>query len=191
MNMTKKQNELNTEKLWEESWAYIKTIVDVAREPFLILDKNLCVMTANESFYRTFHVDQIDTENKLVYELGNGQWNIPSLRRLLEDILPRHTFFKGFEVNHEFPIVGHKIMMLNARQIFRKDTPVEHFPPIILLAMEDITEMMTVAEKFVKHTSDFESTIIERTNSLESNIKELRKEMGAIISTRSLSHKTV
>lgn len=165
------------QRLWEESWTYIKTVVDTAREPFLILDKNLRVMVANESFYRTFHVDQVDTENKLVYKLGNGQWDIPSLRRLLEDILPRNTFFKGFEVNHDFPVVGHKVMILNARQIHREDTSSKHFPPIILLAMEDVTEMMTVAEKFVLHTNEFESTIIKRTNTLEDSINELKKEV--------------
>lgn len=183
--MTKKIKKTNkktrasyAELLWEESWTYIKTVVDTAREPFLILDKDLRVMVANESFYRTFHVDQVDTEKKLVYELGNGQWNIPALRRLLEDILPRNTFFKGFEVVHDFPLVGRKVMILNARQIYREGTSAKHFPPIILLAMEDITEMMAVAEKFAKHTNEFESTIISRTDKLESVIADLKKEMS-------------
>ena len=176
--MIKKTRSSYAQRLWEESWTYIKTVVDTAREPFLILDKDLRVMVANESFYRTFHVDQIDTEKKLVYELGNGQWNISSLRRLLEDILPRNTFFKGFEVVHDFPLVGRKVMILNARQIYREDTSAEHFPPIILLAMEDITEMMAVAEKFAKHTNEFESTIIGRTDRLETTIADLRKELS-------------
>src|SRR5690606_28210977 len=106
---------------WEKSWVYIKSTVDVVREPVLILDKNLSVMAANESFYRLFQVEQKNTENKLVYELGNGQWDIPALRKLLEDILPKNTFFKGFEVSHEFPVIGHKNMLLNARQIHTKD----------------------------------------------------------------------
>ena len=173
----KKTRSNYAQRLWEESWTYIKTVVDTAREPFLILDKDLRVMVANESFYRTFHVDQMDTEKKLVYELGDGQWNIPALRRLLENILPKNTFFKGFEVTHDFPIVGRKVMILNARQIYREDTSAKHFPPIILLAMEDITEMMAVAEKFAKHTNEFESTIIDRTDKLEGMLSELRKEM--------------
>ena len=139
-------------------------------------------MAANESFYRTFHVNQIDTENKLVYELGNGQWNIPSLRRLLEDVLPRNTFFNGFEVTHDFPLVGRKVIILNARKIHRENTAYgAHFLPIILLAMEDVTEMMGVADKLAKHTNEFESTITERTNKLENIIVELKKEMSLLV----------
>src|SRR3989338_9775549 len=105
------------------------------REPVLVLEKDLRVMAANESFYQGFQVEQKDTANKVVYELGNGQWNIPALRKLLEDILPKNTFFKGFEVVHEFPFIGKKTMILNARQIhFNGDSAGEKFPPIILLA---------------------------------------------------------
>ena len=180
----KKTRDALTQRLWNESWLYIKTVVDTAREPFLILDKNLRVMVVNESFYRTFHVDQSDTENKLVYELGNGQWNIPALRRLLEDILPRNTFFKGFEVNYDFPVIGHKVIMLNARQINREDVASVHFPGIILLAMEDITEMMAVAEKFVLHTNDFESSLIDRTTLLEHDVKELKREVRVLLARK-------
>ena len=68
--------------------------MDIVREPVLILDKNLQVLAANDPFYRTFQVEAKDTEKKIVYELGNGQWDIPDLRKLLEDILPKNTFFK-------------------------------------------------------------------------------------------------
>ena len=162
---------------WEKSWTYIKTVVDVVREPVLILDKNFCVMAANESFYRVFQVDPKDTEQKVVYELGNGQWNIPALRKLLEDILPKNTFFKGFEVTHEFPSIGHKSMILNARQIHVKED--SSFPPIILLAMEDVTEMMAVAETLAIHTKQMEATLTERTNRLEIHIGKLEKEINA------------
>lgn len=139
------------ERLWEESWTYIKTVVDVVREPILILDKNLCVMIANESFYQTFQVEPEDTEDKVIYKLGNGQWDILSLRKLLEDILPKNTFFKGFEVIHDFPFIGQKVMILNARRIYREESGSGAFPPIILLAMEDVTEMVGVAEMFAHH----------------------------------------
>ncbi len=166
------------DRLWEESWTYIKTVVDVVREPVLILNKDLCVMAANEPFYRTFQVDVKDTEHTLVYKLGNGQWNIPSLRKLLEDILPKNTFFKGFEVAHDFPAIGRKIMILNARQIhFKEDTA---FPPIILLAMEDVTEMISVAEKLAGHVSLFEEKLTERTGKLEERIAKLVKEMALL-----------
>jgi PAS domain-containing protein len=138
---------IDTTHLWEKSWTYIRTIVDVVREPVLVLDKDLRVMTANESFYRTFQVEQKDTEKKRIYELGNGEWDIPSLRKLLDDILPKNKFFKGFEVIHDFPFIGRKVMILNARQIhFKEDEVLEMFPPITFLAMEDATEIMVVAD---------------------------------------------
>lgn len=168
------------ERYWEESWAYIKTVVDVVREPMLILDKNLKVMAGNEPFYRTFQVEPKDTEKKVVYELGNGQWNIPALRKLLEDILPKHTFFKGYEVTHEFPVIGQKVMILNARQIhFKKDHSLETFP-IILLAMEDVTEMMAVAETLAVHTKVIEAKFMERIQGLEVQILNLEKEVGKL-----------
>lgn len=164
-----------TNHFWEKSWTYIKTVVDVVREPVLILDKNLSVMTANESFYRLFQVEPKNTENKLVYELGNGQWDIPALRKLLEDILPENTFFKGFEVSHKFPIIGHKNMLLNARQIHTKD---DAFPPIILLAMEDVTELMGVAEMLAGRTNHFETETDERVRELETATKKLEKDIA-------------
>lgn len=169
------------ERLWEESWIYIKTVVDIVREPILILDKDLRVMAANEPFYRTFQVEPKDTENKVVYELGNGQWNIPTLRKLLEDILPKNTFFKGFEVAHEFPFIGRKIMILNARQIhFKKDIAPELFPPIIFLAMEDVTEMMMIAETLAGHANQLEAKLTERTRKLETYIGKLEKEVNEL-----------
>ncbi|MFA6445855.1 MAG: PAS domain-containing protein [Candidatus Paceibacterota bacterium] len=166
------------EHSWEKSWIYIKTVVDVVREPILILDKNLRVMAANDSFYRMFQVEQKDTENRIVYELGNGQWNIPALRKLLEDILPKNTFFKGFEVLHEFPFIGRKIMILNARQIhFKEDTALEKFPPIIFLAMEDVTEMMVIAETLANHAKKVEARLTERTQKLEVHIGRLEREI--------------
>ncbi len=166
-------------KLWEESWTYIRTVVDVMREPILILDKDFRVMAANEPFYQTFQVKARDTEDKIVYELGNGQWDIPALRKLLETILPKHTFFKGFEVDHDFPGIGHKVIILNARQIysrFNKSHPSsESFPEIILLAMEDVTEVMAVAEKLSSHVTVFEAEIEERTRKIELYIESLKK----------------
>jgi nitrogen-specific signal transduction histidine kinase len=163
---------------WEKSWVYIKTVVDVVREPILILDKNLYVMAANESFYRTFQVNKEDTEGKLVYELGNGQWDISALRKLLEHILPQNTFFNGFEVSHEFPHIGHKTIILNARQIHVEGDLV--FPPIILLAMEDITNMMAVAETIAGHAKQVEMMLTKRTNVLEDHIEKLEKEINRI-----------
>jgi transcriptional regulator with PAS, ATPase and Fis domain len=168
------------ERSWEESWTYIKTVVDVVREPVLILDKSFRVMAANESFYEMFQVEPEDTEKKIVYDLGNGQWNIPALRKLLENILPKNTFFKGFEVAHEFAFIGHKTMILNARRIYKEGQKSETFPPIIMLAMEDVTEMMAVAKKLADHTNKFESDLTNQTEKMEAHLKQMEKEISVI-----------
>jgi len=172
-----KNNKDLAELLWDESWTYIKTVVDVMREPILILDKDFRVMAANDPFYHTFQVEPKETENKVVYDLGNGQWDIPALRKLLEDVLPKNTFFKGFQVSHEFPHIGRKVIILNARQIYRKSSSSKEFPPIILLAMEDVTDMMDVARKLAEHTNKFEVKLTERTSLLEVQMEKLVREI--------------
>jgi PAS domain-containing protein len=135
------------EKLWGESLVSVKTVTEVAREPILILDERLCVIVGNKAFYEMFHIKPKEVEGKLIYELDNGQWDIPELRKSLEDILPRKTFFKGFVLASEFQLIGKKTLLLSARQIyFDKKTSSKSFPGVILLAIEDITEMMDVAE---------------------------------------------
>jgi len=184
-NKTKKANKSVSydkffESVWDESWTYIKTVVDVVREPVLILNKDFRVLAANDPFYHMFQVEQKDTENKIVYELGNGQWDIPDLRRLLENILPKNTFFKGFEVAHDFPLIGNKVMILNARQIhFNEDKLANKlFPSIILLAIEDITEMMLIAETLSNHSKSLESRLTNRADKLEVYIKKLEIEIN-------------
>jgi len=169
-------------EFWEESWTYIKTVVDVLREPVLILDKELKVLAANEAFYKLFQVDQKETESKLIYELGNGQWNIPSLRKLLEDILPKNTFFKGFEVEHEFPAIGHRTIILNARHIHSRDkTTSKLFPPLIMIAMEDVSEIMSIANRLAQYTNQLEITLSSRTEKLEDKIAKLEKKINTVI----------
>jgi PAS domain-containing protein len=110
---------------------YYKEITETTREPFIILDKHLCVVTANLAFYRKFKVRKKDTEGKLIYELGDSQWDAPELRELLENILPTHKVLNNYEVTHDFPKLGYKTILLNARQVDSKE--------LILLAMEDVT----------------------------------------------------
>jgi PAS domain S-box-containing protein len=107
-------------------------IIDAARDALLILGWDLRVKSANETFYTTFQVDPATTEGRFVYELGNGQWDIPALRELLEHVLPENDAFDDFVVEHDFEQIGHKMMLLNARKI-------DHMQ-LILLAIEDITE---------------------------------------------------
>ena len=111
-------------------------ILDSIREPLVLLDSDLKIVKANQSFYRTFNVKPDETEGVLIYDLGNRQWNMPKLRKLLEEILPNNTVFNDFEVEHTFEIIGHKIMHLNARRIYRKSSQTQ----LILLAIEDVTE---------------------------------------------------
>jgi PAS domain S-box-containing protein len=94
-----------------------QNIVDTVREPLLILDTTLRVRSANRAFYQTFHVSSAETENRLIYELGNGQWDIPDLRTLLEDIVPKSSVFDDFELEHTFPVIGRRVMLLNARKL--------------------------------------------------------------------------
>jgi nitrogen-specific signal transduction histidine kinase len=160
---------------WEKSWTYIKTTVDIMRESVLILDKNFNVMAANESFYKTFQVGPNNTEGVNIYNLGSGQWNIPSLKKLLEDILPKKTFFKGFQVAQEFPSLGRRVMILNARQIYVEES--NPFPPIILLAIEDVTEMMNVAEVLANHAKNTEDQLSKKTTELKMCIEKLSQEI--------------
>ena len=115
---------------------YAESIVETIREPLLILDADLKIISANRNFYRTFKVTPGETIECFIYDLGNKQWEIPKLKELLEEVLPEKEAFDDFEVDHYFQDIGHKIMLLNARQIYRKDIGAK----MILLAIEDITE---------------------------------------------------
>jgi PAS domain S-box-containing protein len=114
---------------------YAEHVVETLREALLVLDGNLQIIMANRAFYRLFNVTPEETEHRLLYELGNGQWNIPRLRLLLEDILPANSNFDNFEVAHTFPDLGRRIMILNARRLQSDDTTTTQ----ILLAIEDVT----------------------------------------------------
>lgn len=121
---------------------YAQNIVDTVREPLLILDTTLRVRSGNRAFYQTFHVSLEETENRLIYELGNGQWDIPNLRTLLEDIVPKSSVFNDFELEHTFPVIGRRVMLLNARKLLAG-----HHGELIVLAMEDVTERKRAAEQ--------------------------------------------
>jgi signal transduction histidine kinase/flagellar motor protein MotB len=122
--------------------AYAESIVDTVHEPLLVLDANLRVQSASPTFYEIFQATAQQTINALVYELGNGQWDIPELRRLLGEILPARRTMEGFEVEHDFEGLGRRIMRLNGRQI-RQQQP--GHAELILLAIEDITEQTLAA----------------------------------------------
>lgn len=124
----------------EEAQTLAQAIVNTIPEPFVVLDDRLRVLVASASFYRTFKVDPENTRGHLLYSLGDGQWDIPSLRILLETIIPERTAMEGFEVEHDFPNVGRRTMLLNARQVVYEDSPNR----TILLAFMDITARRVV-----------------------------------------------
>lgn len=130
------------EQMEKDARIYAQSIVDTVQESILVLDKDLRVISANPSFHSTFHVSPAETESKFIYDIGNRQWDIPRLRELLEEILPGNTHFKNFEVDHVFPGIGRKVMLLNARRIYQEGVGIER----ILLAIEDITERKLAAD---------------------------------------------
>ena len=122
----------------QEAREYAESIVATVREPLVVLDGDLRVVSASRSFYQTFKVSPEETIGRMIYDLGNRQWDIPKLRELLEDLLPTNTAFDDFEVEHDFETIGQRNMLLNARRIYREANKTEK----ILLAIEDITECM-------------------------------------------------
>ncbi len=136
---------------------YAEAIILNIREPLLVLDKNLRIKTVNESFYRTFRVNESETEGKLIYDLGNKQWDIPALRTLLEKILPEKSVFNNFEVKHHFSSIGERVMLLNAREVLNKNSSEK----LILLSIEDITEQKKGQELLIKKTEHFREILME------------------------------
>ena len=128
-----------------EAREYAENIVETIREPLLVLNSDLTVLSANRSFYDNFRVTPAETIGNFIFDLGSRQWDIPALRLLLENILPRETLFNDYEVEHDFPEIGRKTILLNARQICRNNIG-SH---IILLAMEDITRRKEILEELL------------------------------------------
>jgi two-component sensor histidine kinase len=125
--------------------ALANAIVDTVREPFVVLDQDLRVVAASRSFYRTFAVKPGDTQGKLLYELGDGEWNTPTLRTLLGKILPEHGAMEDCEVEHDFPEIGRRTILLNARKVFYEQSSRTN----ILLGIEDIT-----GQRFLEREKD-------------------------------------
>jgi chemotaxis protein methyltransferase CheR len=123
-----------------DAQALAHAIVDTIHEPFLVLDDELRVLAASRSFYETFKVDPRQTQGCLLYDLGDGQWDIPALRVLLETIIPEKTAMDDFQVDHDFPGLGRRIMLLNARKVLYEKSPAM----TILLAFTDVTERRAI-----------------------------------------------
>ncbi len=144
-----------------EARDYAEAIISNLHEPLLVLDKHLRIKTANSSFYKVFQVNEKDTEGKLIFDLGNKQWNIPDLREQLLNILPHKSMFENFVVTHNFPNIGERIVILNAREIVN----VTGDEKLILLAIGDITDQETAHKKVLESEQQF--------NTLANNIQNL------------------
>lgn len=178
----RKREELETQKVetqakervLREALDYIDLagrIVETIGEPMVVLDKDLRVVLAIPSFYQTFQATPEETEGQLIYELGNGQWNIPRLRELLEDIIPKNASFDDFEMEHDFPVIGRKTMRLIAKRI------VKHGPTsnLILLVIEDITVQKRAKETLTRAHAELEERVNERTAELVQKTRELSR----------------
>jgi two-component system CheB/CheR fusion protein len=146
---------------------YMKTLADVARESFLILDADLKVLSANQIFYQTFMVLQKETENEFIYKLGNGQWNIPELKQLLEEVLPEKKTVTDYDVTHVFESIGKKTMLLNAGQIDEVQ--------LIILAIEDITMRVEFDGKIAEYTKELEAKVTVLTKEINDLKKQVKK----------------
>jgi two-component system CheB/CheR fusion protein len=158
----------------QDALAYAESIIDTIREPLVILDSHHRVKKVNQAFYKTFKIPIEDTKDISVYELGNGLWNIPRLKELLEEIISRKNQFKDFEVEQDFPDIGKKVMLLNACRLNRVGAD------MILLAMEDITERKKL-EELGRENERLTSANKTRSEFLTIMSHELRTPLTAVI----------
>jgi len=165
-----------TQTLLDQIERYAQDVVDTVREPLLILDGSLRVHSANRAFYQTFGVVAEDTEGQLVYELGNGQWDIPALRTLLEDIVPMSSVFNDFELEHDFPNLGRRVMLLNARKLRQRN-----HAELLVLAMEDVTERRRAEAEVAKAKDAAEAANRTKSLFLANMSHELRTPLNAIL----------
>ena len=167
---------ISAELVTKESNRYTENIVETVREPLLVLNADMKIISANSSFYNTFKVNPGETIGSFIYDLGNKQWNIPKLRELLEEVLPEKQAFEDFEVSHLFEVIGHKIMLLNAREIYRQDVGAK----MILLAIEDITERKQVESRLTAAIADLERSNKDLEQFAYSISHDLRAPLRAI-----------
>ena len=144
-----KVNREAAERAFRDDREYAENIVATVREPLVVLDGELRVISANRSFYQVFAVEPEETQEQFVYDLGNRQWDIPRLRELLEEILSNKNTLEDFEMVHDFPTLGRRTMLLNARRIPGRAGKDQ----LILLAIEDVTERVR-AEEAVRKSAD-------------------------------------
>ena len=144
-----------------------EAIVETVREPLVILNHNLGVVSANKAFYETFQATPEETVGHLIYDLGERQWDIPKLRELLDNILPAHAAFRDFEVVHDFARVGRKVMLLNAREVFDANAQAR----IILLAIEDTTDRKRAEDALKATNAELQNFAYALTHDLQEPVR--------------------
>jgi len=166
---------------------YSQSIVANLREPLLVLDKNLRIKTANNAFYKVFKFSEGETENVLIYELGNNSWDIPDLRKLLERVIPKKTVINDYQITHTFEGLGEIIMLINARKVVTEHETEE----LLLLSIEDITEKVLERKKREEiqatYTKELEEKVQERTQEIKlTNEELLQKNKELVIMNKEL-----
>ena len=163
------KNLLAVRGLIDDAPLLAEAIVDTVREPLLLLDPDLKVVLANRSFYLTFKIAPEETLDRMFYELGNGQWNIPRLRALLEDIIPKNNCVFDYEVTHEFPGIRDKVMRLNASKLRRRQDQAD----LILLAIEDITALREGQQELERLLRQREVLVQEIHHRVKNNLQTI------------------
>ena len=185
---------------------YSNNIIATLREPFLVLDKNLRIISTNQAFYTTFEVREIDTIGRLLPDLGNRQWNIPKLLELLKEIIPEKKVIKDYEVEHKFEHIGERAMILNACQLrvpkkiagiiavgVREEEEEEEEEELILLAIEDITERRKAEKKEKELTAHVAAAAAaaaaerKRAEELDKAYKQLKETQEKLIRLEKLA----
>ncbi len=170
LTTTNQELQVRNEQL-NESYEYTEAISDTIYEPMVVLDKNFRIKSANNSFYKEFNLTEVESEGELLFDVGNKQWNIPQLRELLNDVLAKNSFFNDFEISHEFPRLGERVMLFNGRRLVQKSKSEQ----LILLAIQDVTDSRKkIAELKLKEKLE----VVLKTK-LEANILA-RKNMHSI-----------
>ena len=173
-NRNKELHTLN--RALEAARDYAEGIVASVRSPLVVLDANLCVKRASASFYEAFGISPAETENRPIYKLGHGQWDIPALRTLLEDVLPYNARIDDFEMRATFEHSGPRVMLLNARQ-FGKGGAEE---TLIVLGIQDVTDLRTHEDSLIARANDLLNADRSKDEFLAMLAHELRNPLGPL-----------
>jgi len=179
-------NRLLVEKKLRQAHDFINTIVENVRPPLIVLDADLKILYANAGFYETLNLLSEETIGNSIYELGNRQWNIPELRKLFDDILAHNSSFIDYEIESDFPRIGHKILLLSARQIVWESAATN----IILLSLDDITERRQAKARLYQARAAAEAANTAKSEFLANMSHEIRTPMNGVLGMTQLLEMT-